>query len=174
MKRVVLLIGGAPSSSSGATLSGESSYLRTLLKEKNSGIHLSVVSFGFTRDAEGLDRNIELDSRRKPVLDRLLNAIGVRALHRRLSTFPIGRLINSVGPLDQGRVFWRYVRGNADALAALKGADTVVSADLPGVKTAWIAQRRGWTSRAEYDSRASGYGVAFGARTANGEHPAAN
>lgn len=165
MTRVALLIGGAPTSSAGATLTGESSYLRTLLDDRGQGTAVTVVSFGFDRDAEGLDRNIVLDDTHKPALDRVLSAIGARALHARLATFPIGRLLNSMGPLDQGRVYWRHLRRDREAVAALKSADIVVCADLAGVKSAWIARRRGWCSHAEYDTRASGYGAAFAARS---------
>ncbi|QYH35605.1 hypothetical protein [Salinibacterium sp. M195] len=167
MKKVLVLIGGVPNSSAGATLSGENSYLKTLLAENSGEIDLSVVSFGFPRDAEALNQSIVLESVNKPLLDRLLNAVGARALYARLATFPIGRLINSLGPLDQGRVYWRHLRRDPAARAALKGSDIIVAADLAAVKSSWIAHKRGWCSRAEYDTRASGLGLAFATPSTN-------
>lgn len=161
MKKVLVLIGGMPNSSSGATLTGESSYLKNVLDERTEPIELSIVSFGFDRAVDQLRHNITVDFARMPAADKFLNAVGVRALYARLATFPIGRLINSMGPLDQGRVFWRYVRRDASAYSALKNADTIVAADLAAVKTAWLAHNRGWCSHAEYDTRAQGLGLSF-------------
>lgn len=161
MKKVLLLLGGIPNSSAGATLTGENSYLKTLLEEDAGNVDLTVLSFGFTREAQGLNRSIRIDSANSPALDRLLTASGAGTLYARLATFPIGRLINSVGPLDQGRVFWRHLRRDSQALDTLKRADVIVAADLAAVKTAWIASKRGWCSHAEYDTRAYGLGLNF-------------
>lgn len=169
MKKVLLLIGGIPNSSAGATLTGETSYLGTLLGDNPGEISLSVVSFGFTRDVAGLSHNITLDRSTLTLFDRVLTAVGVRALYARLATFPLGRLINSIGPLDQGRVFWRHIRRDPSALSALKNADVVVAADLAAVKSAWIAAKRGWCTHAEYDTRAYGLGLSFAVADANKE-----
>jgi hypothetical protein len=167
MKNVLLLIGGVPNSSAGATLSGETSYLGALLHDHVGGFELSVVSLGFARDVAVVSRNIVLDRSRLSLVDRALHAMGARALYARLATFPLGRLINSIGPLDQGRVFWRHVRRDSSALAALKNADVVVAADLAAVKTAWIAAKRGWCTHAEYDTRAYGLGISFAVKDAD-------
>lgn len=90
-------------------------------------------------------------------LDRVLRALGAYALRDRLSRSPIGRLLNSLGPVDQGRVFWRAVRNDRGALATLKSADLVVASDLAAAKTAWIAAHRGWVREAIYDHAARGY-----------------
>ncbi|EPR76620.1 hypothetical protein ADILRU_1105 [Leifsonia rubra CMS 76R] len=161
MKNVLLLIGGVPNSSAGATLSGETSYLEALLNDHVGDIELSVASLGFARDVAVVSRNIVLDRSRLSLTDRVLHASGARSIYARLATFPLGRLINSIGPLDQGRVFWRHVRRDSSALEALKNADVVVAADLAAVKTAWIAAKRGWCTHAEYDTRAYGLGLSF-------------
>lgn len=161
MKKVLLLIGGVPNSSAGATLSGETSYLETLLNDNVGEIELTVVSLGFIRNVTAISENIAIDGSKLPTLDRTLAAVGIRALYARLATFPIGRLINSIGPLDQGKVFWRHIRREPSALRALENADIVVAADLAAVKTAWIAAKRGWCTHAEYDTRAYGLGLSF-------------
>lgn len=93
----------------------------------------------------------------RAILDRVLRALGAYALRDRLSRSPIGRLLNSLGPVDQGRVFWRAVRNDRGALATLKSADLVVASDLAAAKTAWIAVHRGWVREAIYDHAARGY-----------------
>jgi len=161
VEKILVLIGGIPNSSSGGTLTGENSYLKNILDEHVEPIELNIISFGFDRAVDQLHHNITVASARVPAADKFLSAIGGRALYARLATFPIGRLINSMGPLDQGRVFWRYVRRNAAAYSALKSADVIVAADLAAVKTAWLAHKRGWCSHAEYDTRAQGIGASF-------------
>ncbi|GAA1225432.1 hypothetical protein GCM10009655_25220 [Rhodoglobus aureus] len=158
---MLLLIGGVPNSSAGATLSGETSYLESLLNDNVGDIELSVVSLGFDRDVAVVSQNIAIDRSRLSLTHRALHAIGARALYARLATFPLGRLVNSIGPLDQGRVFWRHIRREPAALKALKNADVVIAADLAAVKTAWIAAKRGWCTHAEYDTRAYGLGLSF-------------
>jgi hypothetical protein len=161
VKKILLLIGGVPNSSAGATLSGETSYLEALLEDNAGEIELWVVSLGFARKVVAVSQNIAIDSSKLSALDRILAAVGMRKLYARLATFPIGRLINSVGPLDQGRVFWRHIRREPSALRALKNADIIVAADLAAVKTAWTAATRGWCVHAEYDTRACGLGLNF-------------
>ena len=161
MKKVLLLIGGVPNSSAGATLSGETSYLEALINDNAGEIELSVVSLGFARNVAAISQNIAIDGSKLSALDRALAAVGIRTLYTRLATFPIGRLINSIGALDQGKVFWRHIRREPLALQALKNADIVVAADLAAVKTAWIAAKRGWCTHAEYDTRAYGLGLSF-------------
>jgi hypothetical protein len=167
VKKVLLLIGGIPNSSAGATLSGETSYLEALINDSAGEIELSVVSLGFARNVAAISQNIAIDGSKLSALDRALAAVGIRTLYARLATFPIGRLINSIGPLDQGRVFWRHIRREPSALQALKNADIVVAADLAAVKTAWIAARRGWCTHAEYDTRAYGLGLSFAVTDTN-------
>jgi hypothetical protein len=93
----------------------------------------------------------------RAILDRVLRAMGAYALRDRFSRSPIGRLLNSLGPVDQGRVFWRAVRNDRGALTTLKSADVVVASDLAAAKTAWIAVHRGWVREATYDHAARGY-----------------
>ncbi len=101
----------------------------------------------------------------RALLDRVLHSLGAYALRDRFSRSPLGRLLNSLGPVDQGRVFWRAVRNDRDALAVLKSADAVFASDLAAAKTAWIAAHRGWVSEAVYDHAARSYLASLDAAT---------
>lgn len=91
------------------------------------------------------------------LLDRMLARIGAPALRDRLARTPLGRLLNSLGPLDQGRVFWRAIRRHPEGLRALREADAVYAVDLSAVKAGWIAVHRRWVAEAYYDHAGAGY-----------------
>lgn len=160
MRTIVVVMGAVPSRAGLSGLSGEASGLQQLLHESDDP-NVIVLSLGLDWSVEGLSGQVELGKRPEPLADRVFRALGFYALRNKLSTFPIGRLINSMGPVDQGRVFWRRVRQNADAISALKNADVAVAADLAAVKTCWTSLRRRWVSEAFYDYRAAGLGIAF-------------
>ncbi len=160
MRTIVVVMGAVPSRAGLSGLSGEASGLQQLLHESDDQ-NVIVLSLGLDWEVEGVSGQVELGDRPEPMIDRAFKAFGFYALRHKLSTFPIGRLINSMGPVDQGRVFWRRVRQNTDAISALKRADVAVAADLAAVKTCWISLRRGWVSHAFYDHRAAGLGIAF-------------
>lgn len=165
MTGIVVVMGSVPSPAGMSGLSGEVSGLQQLL---NSGdqVDVTVVSLGLGWDIAGLKQCVDLGSQRRPFVDRAFAVLGFYALRDRLSRFPIGRLLNSMGPVDQGRVFWRLVKRDPQAIAALKRADIAVAADLAAVKTSWVALRRGWVSGAQYDHRAAGLGLVFPIPTA--------
>ena len=73
-----------------------------------------------------------------------------------------GRVLASVSPMDPTRTMWRAVRANEAAVDAARGADLVVAADLPAVRTAWTLLRRGDAARAVY-------GISAGERLARGQ-----
>lgn len=160
MTEIVVVIGALPSSAGLSGLAGEASGLERLLRETTKP-RVTVVALGIDRKIEGLAALIEVGNQPAPIVDRIFRALGFYALRHRLSTFPIGRLLNSMGPIDQGRVFWRQVRQSPAAVSALRRTDIVVAADLPAIKTCWTAQKRGWSTRAQYDYRAAGLGTAF-------------
>lgn len=143
---VLLVLSGATTAPT-ASLGGDSLLEQRLATEPDARV--AVIRFaGPTGRVVGPSR---------AVLDRLLAALGAYALRDRLSRFPLGRLLNSLGPVDQGRVFWRAVRRDRDALTTLKSADAVYATDLAAAKTAWIAVHRGWVRSAVYDHAARGY-----------------
>jgi hypothetical protein len=101
---------------------------------------------------EGIDDVVVLSERPAP-LDRLFAATGVLALRDRLSAFPAGRLLVSLGPADASRAFWRALR----RLPLEDGADsaTAVAGDLPATRAAWHLLRRGVVARAVLGVRAA-------------------
>lgn len=76
------------------------------------------------------------------LVERLLGVSILQRIYDALQRFPIGRLINSLGPLDQSRIFWRAVRKDPVVLSALQSCDVLVAADLAAVKTAWELRRK--------------------------------
>lgn len=151
MTRIVLLFGSGSHGGSGNALATEEFRLARLLREAPDA-RVDVVSLGLEPGIAGVRRHVVLDGVRAGIGERALDAIA-GPLARRLATIPIGRLLNSMGPLDAGRVLWRRVRRSPEALDVLRGADVVLAADAPSVKTAWTAVRRGWAREAYYDHR---------------------
>jgi hypothetical protein len=156
---VIAVIFGA-AAGTGAVLAGERSRLQDLLDAEPTA-EVRLLAGGAVPEVSGVACRIDLGSATTPPLDRVLRALGGRALYRRFAAFPLGRLINSLGPMDPGRVFWRSVRRSPAARALLTGVDVGLAADLAAVKTAWIAHRRGWLRQAFYDHRAAGLGETF-------------
>ncbi|WP_169079689.1 hypothetical protein [Microcella alkalica] len=157
-RHVVVLFGSKGSASPGSSLAAETSRLRSLLQEHP---RVTVITRGLERDFAGAD-HLDLAADAPSAVDRALVAVGAGRLHARLRSFPLGRLLNSLGPLDEGRVLWRAARRNGAVRAALKDADVVIAVDAAAVKTAWLARRRGWTPEAYYDHRAASFGLSFG------------
>ena len=161
MTHIVVIFGSGVGVGQASTLASEKSTLETLLDEATEPVQVSILSLGTQRDIAGLAGSIELGTARKPLADRLLTALGAYALRSRLATIPIGRLLNSLGPVDQGRVFWRAVRQNPEAMTMLRSADVIIAADAPAVRTAWVAVRRGYSSESFYDHRSAALGSGF-------------
>lgn len=152
---VVVLIGSPTAIQQGSGLTNERSELDAIIERATGAVSIQTISFS-ADGPPGAHAHIQLPppgsvSR----TDRVLHALGAPALHRRLARFPLGRLINSLGPVDAGRVFWRSVRANPAARGALADAQIAIAADLPAVKTAWLALRSGRVSSAYYDHRAA-------------------
>lgn len=153
--RVTVLYGAGVASASLAALSTERSLLEQLLEETDGGIELRIVSSGIAEPRLAAASHVDVGSDAPGPLDQLLRRLGGYALRARFARFPLGRLLNTMGPLDPGRVFWRAVRRNPAALVAIRSSDLIYAADLASVKTAWIAVRRGWAREGRYDHRAS-------------------
>jgi hypothetical protein len=158
MTNVVVIIGSGWSAGGASVLAGDPSTLEAYIAE---GASVSVLSFAFPRSVPGAAAHRDLAAARPPLLDRAARALGLIAVRDRLARSPIGRLLNSLGPVDQGRLFRRAVRSDSEAMAMLRAADVAIAADLAGVATAWTAVRRGWVSEAYYDHRASAIGSAI-------------
>lgn len=160
-RRIVLLFGpGADAEKSGA-LPSESSQLALLLSDTTDPLDVSIISLGQSRTISGTSEHIRLDESGRSVTDRILASAGAFALKSWLAKFPIGRLLNSLGPVDSNRVFWRAVRRHPDAMRLLRSADVAIATDLTATKTAWIAVHRGWVDDAFYDRRSASLGVSW-------------
>lgn len=149
---VILLIGAEGDAPPVAVLGSESSpYLQLV---DGAAVEVRVVSLGTSRTVAGAGIHLRLDDGRPSRVDRFLDAVGVSALRDRLEGFPIGRLLNTLGPLDPSRVFWRALTRHPEALRLLRTSDVAIATDLETTKAAWLAVHRGWVGRAFYDRRA--------------------
>ena len=153
--KVVVVAGSATALGGASTLASESSRLQAFLDRTDLIVRLDVLTNGATGLLPWVETRLDLsDSPRSP-LDRVLTGLGAALLFRRLSRFPLGRLLNSMGPMDPGRVMWRAVRRHPTARATIHDADVFIAADAAAVKTGWIAVRRGWVDEAFYDHSAT-------------------
>lgn len=154
-QRIVLLFGSGIDAERSAALTSESSQLTLLLRSATGPVEVSVISLGLSRTIGGTSEHIRLDDSEQSFTDRLLTAFGAIALRTRFASFPLGRLLNSLGPVDQGRVFWRTVKRHPEAMRLLKSANCAIATDLAATKTAWLAANRGWVDEAYYDRRSA-------------------
>lgn len=158
-RSIVLLFGSGVEAGRAAALASESSHLASLLASADGAIGVSVISLGLSREITGTSRHIMLDDSNRSLTDRILSALGAFALRTRFAGFPLGRLLNSLGPVDQGRVFWRAVRKNPEAAQLLRSADIAIATDLTSTKAAWLAVHRGWVENAYYDHRSASVAI---------------
>jgi hypothetical protein len=152
--KLVLLVGAEGDAPAGGVLGSESTPLAKLLGESAGAIELKVVSFGTSRVFAKAAVHLRLDQHDRSLTDRLLTALGAFALRERLANFPIGRLLESIGPIARSRVFWRTLKRNPEAIGLLRTSDVAIATDLETTKAAWIAVHRGWVDDAYYDHRA--------------------
>lgn len=160
-RRVVLLFGSGNDGAESSALASESSRLASLLESATGPVEVSVVSLGLSRAIAGTTEHIRLDESGRSVTDRLLTAVGAFALKARLAAFPLGRLVNSLGPVDPSRVFWRTVRRHPQAMSLVTSANVVIATDLAATKAAWLAVHRGWVDNAYFDTRSAAVGVGW-------------
>jgi hypothetical protein len=107
------------------------------------------------RAIAGIRTSVALADEARAPVDRAFELVGVRALHDSLAGFPAGRLLNSMGPADAARLFWRGLRASS-AAGALTGPDVVIVAgDLPSTRAAWHLLHAGRAARAFWGLRAA-------------------
>lgn len=160
-RRIVVVFGSGRETGRVTGLTGEKSRLQTIVESASEPVRVDVISLGRHRRATGVASHVVIESHPESFIDRFLRLVGAYALRDVLAHSPIGRLLNSMGPVDQGRVFWRLVKRSPEALAMLRQADVAIAADMPAVRTAWTAKKRNWVSEAYYDHRTASLGVAF-------------
>jgi hypothetical protein len=153
--RIVVLLGSGLTSSQLSSGAGEPSILERILEEAGNQVTVSVISLGLSHAIPGIENHIRLFNTDYGTLDRLFRSCGLFGLRQKLAKYSIGRLLNSMAPFDQGRVFWRSVRRNAESRALLASSDIAIAADIQSTRTAWVAVRRHWVDQALYDHRAS-------------------
>jgi hypothetical protein len=127
---------------------GSESLAEALEKASSRDVHVELVSWLPSVDVRECVAVGSLEYR--AAVDRMLGRIGADRLYAFFQKFPAGRLINSLGPLDQSRVFWRAVRKHENAMRSLRSADILLAVDLPAVRTAWQMRRRIRTADAYY------------------------
>lgn len=158
--RVALLYGSGFESGHGASLATESSRFAEVLARREGVAAVDIISVGMPARHLRRGEHLDLSTVARGAADSLVRDIGGERLHRHWSATPLGRLLNSIGPLDAGRVFARRVRRSPAALAALRRADVLIAVDAAGVSTAARALRRGWVREAYYDTRSAVGGLA--------------
>lgn len=157
--RHVVLLFGSGSGVSSTALASESSRLRTIVETHVPAPSVTVVSLGMDRVIVGTSEHIRLDDQPRGPLTNALTSLGMMSLRRRMATSPAGRLLNSLGPLDQGRVFARCVRRSPAAMKAIDRADIAIAADAAAVTTAWRALHSGRVTHAYFDTRSASVGL---------------
>jgi len=89
------------------------------------------------------------------ILDRASQYLGLRALGRLAVRSPIGRLLNSLSPADQSKVFYRAVRADQEAQRLISTATLLIAADAPAARTAWAYVHSGRAKHAVYTLEAA-------------------
>jgi len=152
--RVLLLVGADGDLPQGGVLQSESTPLAKLFAEAGGALDLTIVSLGTSRAFDGAVDHTRLDRLPPSHTDRLLRSVGAYAVRRQFDMFPIGRLLNSLGPIAPSRVFWRALMKHPDAMQLLRASDIAVATDLETTKAAWLSVHRRWVDDAYYDHRA--------------------
>jgi hypothetical protein len=148
-EHVVVLIGAETDPALAiASALGQATLAERLAEAMSSVVDVDVISW-LPADAQlaGVSRVISVGGA-PTLIDALLAAVGLLRLRDRLAMSPAGRLLNSVGPIDQSRVFDRAVRHNPSAMAVIESASVLIAADVPAVRIAWRSLRRRRVARA--------------------------
>ena len=132
--------------------------LATQIAARSGGnVSFSIVSHGQTDALQNVGSQVDVHVTAGGGIDTVYSAMGAKHLARWLAKFPIGRLMNSLGTLDQGRVFSRAVRRSPAAMRLLREADVLIATDVVSTKLAAAAVRRGWVAEAYYDPRSASF-----------------
>lgn len=127
---------------------GEDSLQEELAKASGRDVRLQLVSWS---PSERFPQGVVVGpTAGTQAVDRVLTRIGAVRLQGVLQKYPAGRLLNSLGPLDQSRVFWRAIQKREDAMSALRSADVLLAVDLAAVRTAWKTRQNNPSVEAYY------------------------
>lgn len=75
-------------------------------------------------------------------LDGILARVRLTRVAEVMGRTPVGRLLNSLGPLSPARIFRRQLRRDKAANAVLSRADVIIAADVAATAAAWAAAHR--------------------------------
>lgn len=130
------------------TALGDVTPRQALARALDTEVSVSVISWSPAAALSDAERTLALHGHAPGATDRLLRRLGAPSGSRWLARSPLGRLINSLSPADQSRVFARAVRRSPEALEILRECSIVIAADPPAVRTAWMLLHRGRVERA--------------------------
>lgn len=157
MTRVLLLFAATPDPAAAlAAAFGTTDAHPALEAATGSAVDLDVVTWlAPVTPVPGARTTIDLATARRPPLDTVFARTGVHALRNRLATFPAGRLLNSLGPADAARTFWRAFRADSRATALAGPEVVVIAGDLAATRAAWNLLRSQRAARALVGLRAA-------------------
>lgn len=117
--------------------SGTTTVISSATTAEEFGFHLHTIALGTS------------------ALDRVSRSLGLTALARRAVRTPLGRLLNSLSPADESRVFSRAVMNDPEARKLIGEASLLVAADAPATRAAWSFLHAGRVPRAVYTLQAA-------------------
>ena len=157
MTRVLLLFGATPDPSAAILAAfGHADAREAFSAALRGEVELVMITWQEPpATVPGIAATIALAASRRTPLDAFFASIGAHALRDRLARFPAGRLLNSLGPADAARTFWRTLRHDPAAIA-LTGPDVVaVAGDLAATRAAWQLLHSARAARGLYGLRAA-------------------
>ena len=155
MSRRVLVLFAATRDPEAALMASLGPDPRIALEQLESDGPIDVVTFWTPRTPLPFTGEVlALADGRRPLTDRVLTALGLMRLRDALARYPAGRLLNSLGPADASRVFWRTLRSRPDAMALADAGTVVIAADLAATLAARRLLDRGRAHRAVWTIRA--------------------
>lgn len=90
-----------------------------------------------SKPLEGVRSTPPLSEASDPLLDKILNRQPLRSLVALSRSSALGRLVLSMSPADQGRVFWRRMKAQPSLRRILRESDVLVAADYPATRVCW-------------------------------------
>jgi hypothetical protein len=144
---VVLLFGSTSDPITVLAAAQQSTDVTAALTDAVGG-EVLVSAIAFTKPSVAIPGISTIVVRDTTLRARILSATGITALTRTLLQSPAGRLLASLGPADQSRVFWRAVAHDPEALALLQSVEIIIACDLQATLAAWTVVRRGTATSA--------------------------
>lgn len=109
------------------------------------GAQLTIITGGTpsaSPTTPGSPRIIRVTDQPPGRVERIITTVLPSRLIAGLQRHALGRLVVSLLPADEARLFWRRVRRSPEAVEALSAASLVIACDPAAVRTAWFARHR--------------------------------